>query len=156
MKKIDLGQTITILANDGVIAGIGFLAYELRQNKEVLQLQVEGERRERVNSMVELVINNPDYLELMAKDESELSEIERDRLVALGFRLLLNNEDLYRDVTLGRISSEEAIRAVGSAWCREKLNFGAPLAWDTSKSRADPGFVDWMTEYVIDGECSRP
>ncbi len=32
MKKLDLGQTITILANVGVIAGIVFLGYELRQN----------------------------------------------------------------------------------------------------------------------------
>jgi hypothetical protein len=31
MKKIDLGQTITILANIGVIVGIGFLAIEIQQ-----------------------------------------------------------------------------------------------------------------------------
>jgi hypothetical protein len=32
MRKIDLGQLLTIVANLGVIAGIGFLAYEMRQN----------------------------------------------------------------------------------------------------------------------------
>ena len=32
MKKINLGQTIQIVANVGVIAGIAFLAFELRQN----------------------------------------------------------------------------------------------------------------------------
>ena len=37
MKKIDLGQTLTILANVGVIAGIVFLGYELRQNTLVLR-----------------------------------------------------------------------------------------------------------------------
>ncbi len=36
MKKIDLGQTITILANVGVVAGIVFLAVELRQNNEFM------------------------------------------------------------------------------------------------------------------------
>ena len=36
MKKIDLGQTLGILANLGVIAGIVFLAVELRQNTESL------------------------------------------------------------------------------------------------------------------------
>lgn len=34
MKKIDLGQGAQILANIGVIAGIVFLAVELRQNKK--------------------------------------------------------------------------------------------------------------------------
>ena len=37
MKKIDLGQTITILANIGVITGIAFLALELRQNTAAVQ-----------------------------------------------------------------------------------------------------------------------
>ena len=36
MKKIDLGQTLNTLANIGVIAGIIFLAIEVRQNQESL------------------------------------------------------------------------------------------------------------------------
>ncbi len=36
MNKINLGQTITILANLGVIAGIVFLGLELRQNNELV------------------------------------------------------------------------------------------------------------------------
>ena len=32
MEKIDLGQTLTILANLGVIAGIFFLAIEVRDS----------------------------------------------------------------------------------------------------------------------------
>ena len=43
MKKIDLGQTIQIVASLGVIGGILLLAYELRQNNELLLVQA-GER----------------------------------------------------------------------------------------------------------------
>ena len=39
MKKIDLGQTITIFANIGVIAGIIFLGYELHQTQMAMQSQ---------------------------------------------------------------------------------------------------------------------
>ena len=39
MKKLDLGQTITILANLGVIAGIVFLGLELRQTQSAMQAQ---------------------------------------------------------------------------------------------------------------------
>ena len=39
MKEIDLGQTITILANIGVIIGIAFLALEIRQNNRQLAAQ---------------------------------------------------------------------------------------------------------------------
>ena len=44
MKKIDFGQTTTILANLGVIAGIVFLAIELSQNNELLEAQTRRER----------------------------------------------------------------------------------------------------------------
>jgi hypothetical protein len=42
MKKIDLGQTITILANVGVIAGIVFLAIELQQNNALLETEIRS------------------------------------------------------------------------------------------------------------------
>jgi hypothetical protein len=37
MKKIDLGQGIGILANPGVLVGIAFLAYEMRQNTAAIR-----------------------------------------------------------------------------------------------------------------------
>jgi hypothetical protein len=150
VKKIDFGQAANTLANIGVVAGILFLVFELRQNNELLQLQAQSEQRERVNAGVELVINNPDLSELMAKDQGDLSEVERDRLIALGVRLLLNFEDLYRDVMAGRTDEEEAIRRLRAVWWREKLNYGVPLAWDTYKARSAPEFIQWMEEKVID------
>jgi len=42
MKKIDLGQTLNTLANVGVIAGIVFLAVELNQNNEFLELEARA------------------------------------------------------------------------------------------------------------------
>ena len=47
MKKIDLGQTISILANIGVIAGIIFLGVELHQNNEMLGAEARQSRIDR-------------------------------------------------------------------------------------------------------------
>jgi len=44
MRKIDLGQTISIMANVGVIAGIAFLAVEMRQNNDLLRTQASFNR----------------------------------------------------------------------------------------------------------------
>ena len=44
MKKIDLAQTLNTLANVGVIAGIIFLAFELRQNNDLLTAQARVKR----------------------------------------------------------------------------------------------------------------
>jgi len=43
MKKIDLGQTLTILANVGVLAGILLLVFELNQNREMMRAQTRSE-----------------------------------------------------------------------------------------------------------------
>ena len=39
LKKLDLGQSIGILANVGVIAGIVFLGLELRQHNELMEAE---------------------------------------------------------------------------------------------------------------------
>jgi hypothetical protein len=44
MKQIDLGQSITILASLGVIAGIVFLGLELRQNNELMEAEARFNR----------------------------------------------------------------------------------------------------------------
>ncbi len=64
MKKIDLGQTISILANVGVIGGIVFLAFELRQNSEQLEIQAREQTVSRRFSTVDLVLANPYLIDL--------------------------------------------------------------------------------------------
>ena len=90
MNKIDLGQTITILANVGVIAGIVFLGIELQQNNELLSSQIRSTRVENRLSLVDRLFDNPEVIELLGKEESELTETEMDRLRLLGIRLIIH------------------------------------------------------------------
>jgi len=64
MKKIDLGQTIGILANLGVIAGIIFLGLELRQNNELLAAQARQAQLEARSSATTLILNNPELAQI--------------------------------------------------------------------------------------------
>ena len=149
MKNLDLGQAVGILANVGVIAGIVFLGLELRQSNEQSMLQAEEEAIDRRTAVVELGIENPDLVELLGKDETKLTESERDRLILLGIRALLNMEDQYRDVQRGIVASESLIRTLRPVYRRPRLNYAAPLAWETFKPRADPAFVQWFEENVV-------
>lgn len=58
MKKIDFGQTISILANLGVIAGIVFLGLEIRQNSEAL---LAGSRQDLLEADLGVLDNLMDY-----------------------------------------------------------------------------------------------
>jgi len=86
MKKLDVGQTITILANLGVIAGIVFLGVEIGQNQASLDEQNVLNRQssrdaalENFGSLRRMLLTNDDLLETVLKQEAgeELSELEQ-------------------------------------------------------------------------------
>ncbi len=56
MKKIDLGQTIQIVANVGLIARIVYLAIEISQNTEMLAAQGRANLVDRRAGFTELMI----------------------------------------------------------------------------------------------------
>ena len=80
MKKLSLGQTITILANVGVIAGIVFLGVELRQNSEAAELQAA---QSYVNLTQELdfrIVDDPSLIALFLTSPESRSPVESVRM----------------------------------------------------------------------------
>ena len=109
MKNLDLGQTISILANVGVIAGIIFLAFELRQNNQILiaqtsyaQFNVERERRDR------LIENVGGITDVMQKGRAgmPLAEDEVFRRNLVWEDLIGNWRWQYREVEAGRLPAD--------------------------------------------------
>ena len=82
MKKIDLGQTITILANLGVLLGLVFVGLQIRQSTQ--ELRSEGARSitESVNATNAAIYSDPGLTELIMKGEQDLASldpVERER-----------------------------------------------------------------------------
>lgn len=149
MRKIDLGQTISILANIGVIAGIVFLGYELRQNTRLLDVQIRAEAFNRQSSLPDLLLENPELITLLESDRDTLDDSERTMLTVLGIRAFTVFENGYGGIETGQMNEEDAIRAFRSIWNRESLNYGMPQAWSLYRDRASPEFVDWVEKNVI-------
>ena len=151
MKKNDLFQTVTILANLGVIAGIAFLAYEVRQNNDLLGIEQRAASFDRQVSLIDVVLNNSelDLLDLLVEPLDNMSSRDRETLVLLGVRSFVVNEQVFREVQAGLLEEEEAILALRSVYHRPVLNYGMPLAWETYRQRATSDFVDWIEENVI-------
>ena len=105
MKKIDLGQTIAIIANIGVIAGIVFLAVELQQNNRLLDAQVSYNLLlSRTESRDETYFN-PEFADFRFKVVSgeELSPVEQFRVDAWNTSTLLGFEWEYRQYRSGNL-----------------------------------------------------
>jgi len=83
MKKIDLGQTIAILANIGVIAGIVFLAVETRQNNRLLAMESNLARTEAYIGRTAAAVTEMHQLALSADLADLLTRVDADGLGSL-------------------------------------------------------------------------
>jgi len=82
MKRIDVGQAIGTLANVGVLVGLVFVGYEVRQS--TLESRAEGARSitEIVNATNAGIYADADMAELVLRGKqniSSLSPVERER-----------------------------------------------------------------------------
>jgi len=150
LKKIDLGQAITILANVGVIAGIVFLGVELRQNNELLTAQasyarfsVERERRTR------LMENRGGLGDIIRKKQSgePLNPAETYQHVLM----MADIFDMFRwqfgELKAGRLPDDSIdLWAWRQIW-RTNPELGNII--DGQRQALDPEFVQYLEENVI-------
>ena len=153
MKKIDLGQTIAILANVGVVVGIAFLAFELRQNNAALSLQARLERENVVRQGVRNRLESPDAIRATAKALSEqtLSLEEEILLNDLNRGALFDWWFAYRQVQDGVLNAEalpvsswrhyfhEIYPRMHDSWAEFQLSIPQEVE-----------FIQWFEENVID------
>ena len=158
MKKLDLGQAITILANVGVIAGIVFLAIELRQNNELLGAQARATRVGLRQADNGLVLGNPELARVLIKHRNSEPMTEYENLLLdhyINF-VLVNFQSVYREMVQGLI--EQHTVPLG-AWRSNFTEDGKREGYvdmrgywlRSGPTEFDADFVQWMEENVVSG-----
>ena len=91
MKGIEPGQVMTFIANVGVLGGILLLAYELRQNNELMEADARLNRVVMSIDAWRSTAENVDLAELREREKSgeELSNGERRRVDASVMSILV-------------------------------------------------------------------
>ncbi len=143
MKKIDLGQSITILANLGVIAGIIFLGVELRQNNELMEAEARFNRLSIQTGSNTLVAGNTDLAQVLAKANrnEELTDAEQLQARNFNVRVLSNMQWTYREVP----ESEAPVELWRSL---HKENLHRRVFWETQKTMFNQDFVEFYEKAV--------
>ena len=157
MKKIDLGQAITILANMGVIAGIVFLGIELRQNNELLSAEARATRLSVRLNENQLPIENPDLANALIKHRhgDELTEHEQLVLDRYMETILVVFQNVVIEAQRGLIDEQsipiDSWRNLFSGRALSIPGYWPDLSdyWEASKLGFDPAFVQWMEENVV-------
>ena len=150
MKKINVRDTIQMVANIGVIAGIFFLGIELNQNNSLLAAQARTSRAQVRIEAFDLKTGNIELLHARLRQRSgaPLTEIDQALLESDAEASFIRWAYVYGEWQEGLINKEavptESWRQVFSGspamqrrW-KEIGSFGFP-----------PDFVQWMEENVV-------
>ena len=148
MKKIDLGETIGILANIGVIAGIVFLAVEIGQNNDQLAAQTRNTIYELRSGLERDLINNVGGIaELVTKERrgEALTDVEENRLLSRRFNMLRTFEYMVQE------NPDNARVQAGYMANMFKADPRLMETWQalTASRVLDPVFVAFAEEHVF-------
>ena len=157
MKKIELGQTISILANIGVIAGIIFVAIELNQNNRLLTAESIGTVFENRISRQDRVMEHPTYTAVMARNARGEVLTDEERMVVLAShdRSFIAWQREYLLYQL-RVLPEPYLRASFGSMKSVIPNTEGTIStyerWQTWKRDADPDFQAFVDLCIL-AEC---
>lgn len=153
MQKIDPGQTISTLANLGVIAGILFVALEVRQNNTLMTSQSRANQSEQVLSFQADVYSDPGLSEILIKADAgeSLSDAEQLRLDAFQQRVLLGMQFQFEEFQNGALDrvNLDAWRVI---YRGDNTTMRVPLdrAWRDLKDSLRPEFADYFQRNVVE------
>lgn len=151
MSGFDVGQVIEIVANIGVIAGIVFLAFEIRQNNDLLAAQAREALHASRRDINLMIASTPDIAEIVDKVRAgqSLTGGEAVRLEALQRSVMVTMEWQFEEYRRGRLSLKDLRIDSWSAVFSGKGTFG-PLdqTWEKWKLQTSPEFVRFMEDNV--------
>ncbi len=89
MKFDRLNQSITLLANVGVLAGIIFLGLEIQQNSEITRAQTRDAMTEKIMSFYSLIISDKEAAEIYEIGSSSFDELVVDSVEYTRYRWIV-------------------------------------------------------------------
>ena len=148
MKRIDLGKTMTLVTNVGVIGGILMLAYELRQNNELMGAQARQVRTSMVIDLWKVAAENGELAELMGRERNgeELTDVELQRVDAYVMSVFVMIDWVFQELSANSPEMNQ-VRAVQRYSFANKSEYRR--VWEDRKTSFRPEFVQWYEENVV-------
>lgn len=148
MKNIDVGWTVQIIANLGVIAGIVFLVFELQQNNAQLAAQSRFNYYQNRIAEYRFIAENGEVIELVMRSGSgePLSAVDSNRVVQRMMGLITGWEYEFGEYEQGRISEEE-FNVAGKKQVYQSVRALGPV-WESYRSTAPRSFADFVDRNI--------
>jgi len=149
MKKIDLTQTVSIVANIGVVVGIGLLAYELNQNRQMTAAQTRHEMAQGIMGWLSNLATDGELVEIILKVESgaPTSPAEEFRYFAFRNMQVRYWEDVHYQYRSGLFDDDE-FTATRETWIGVLSEPRVRRFWAEYKHTYSPEFAAEIDEIL--------
>lgn len=141
-----LNQWLTLLANVGVLAGIIFLAVEVRQNSRNIAVQARGTYFASIADTWRIPAENPQLTEIMAKDAANQPLTQSESWQVQAFWTRVQSALEWGHAELPRAEFHRGLKF-------QKLTYDLfpsyRAAWKDRESHFDPTFYKFMKETVF-------
>jgi len=144
MKRIDLGQSLQILANVAIVAGIVFLTFELRQTNSAIRSASFQAVTNQTGESLRLVAADDDLGSIRRRgnqDYSSLDADEAERYAAWYRQFWMGFQGNYFQYKIGAL--EPAVwNSYARIICENIEHPGSRATWPNHASVLDPEFVE--------------
>ena len=145
MKKPDVGQLVSILANLAVFAGILLLVVEIRQNNDLMAEEAQRARGESIREAYTQMADNGELAAIWVKEMNgeELTAVEEVRLGSYYIRGLFGFQTSHQQLP------REELEPMTN-WFRDRYQTSPTWrkTWDQSRNTFSPDFVLFMEESI--------
>lgn len=152
---LDIGHLISIGANIGVLAGLIFLALEVRQNNRFLAAQARYSLRQYRSDIADSLML-PHVLEATHKWAAgeKLSAVERSTGLMVAIKIVELWEWQYGEYAAGMLQRSELPVGAWRLWFHGKGPFPVPIReiYDLRKKVLGADFVQFFEENVVSSD----
>jgi hypothetical protein len=143
MKKIDIGQSVSIMANIGVIIGLVFLALEVRHSRTATELQTLADVQSGWFALNDAVVRDTEVSRIFVTGlykPDELSTVEAAQF-SMYLRMFANQVGrIWRHYELGLMPEEQYLQAVAEMTALMKTPGGQ--LFRKAEPRFDEGWLE--------------
>lgn len=156
MKKIDVGRTISILSNIGVLIGIVLLVFELNQSRQMMRAQTRTEIAQGSIAALNLRGTNSEVRGLCKRASSDegLPQSERAQFSLLVSAVFRYHENVYYQYRLG-LYDEAEFDAQRNAWREIYDQRGPAIVWCRNRGTFSPDFVAEIGNLMTAHDCDQ-
>ncbi len=151
--KINVGQTIAISANVGVLIGLILLLLELDQSSTMVRGQTRNDVASELIGLMSQVAGDPELSDLLHRAEigAELTPEEMQRFNHRQIAMFRYFENVYYQYSLG-LYDEAEFAAQKEAW----RDYGEPARnkfWCQYQHTLSPSFREEMAALIVPNGC---